>query len=124
MVESPSNPRLETMIYTLFFSRLRDRGAEAQEQYVRHSDALEKRVSTEFPGFVDTKTFTAEDGERLTVVRFRDAEAQRAWASDDVHNEAQERGRQEYYDEYRITLCQELRSHGWVRETEEAADGA
>jgi len=112
------------MIYTLFFSRLRDRGPKAHEQYLRHSDSLEQRVSTEFPGFVDTKTFVAEDGERLTLVRFQDAESQHAWASDALHNQAQERGREEYYDEYRITLCRELRSHGWVRETEEAAGDA
>lgn len=106
------------MIYTLFYSRLRDFDDETAERYQRRNDELERRASGRFEGFVDTKTFVAEDGERLTVVRFEDAAAQRAWAADADHAAAQGEGRREFYDEYRVTLLEELRTRGWMRAEE------
>lgn len=112
------------MRYTLFYNRLRDRGPDGATEYSQHSDMLERRVAQEFPGFVDTKTFVAEDGERLTIVRFRSQEAQAAWAADAIHRQAQQRGREEYYDEYRLTICEELSSHHWHRARGAASEGA
>ena len=43
------------------------------------------------PGFVETKTFTADDGERCTVVTFADEASHRAWREHPRHREAQRR---------------------------------
>ena len=101
------------MVYTLFFSRLRDLSPESQTDYENRSEALNERVAERYPGFVDMKAFVAEDGERLTVVRFRDEESQRAWKRDPVHRVAQAEGRSDFYAEYRIAVCNELRSYQW-----------
>ena len=70
-------------------------------------------ATEEHSGFVDIKTFVADDGERLTVARFRDTQSQRRWRLYPVHKEAQAKGRSEFYEEYRIALCEEIRSHEW-----------
>ena len=101
------------MIYTLFFSRLRDLSPELQAAYCGRSQQLFDRASERCPGFVDIKSFVAEDGERLSVVRFRDEESQRAWKLDPVHQESQAEGRSAFYDRYRVAVCEEVRSYEW-----------
>lgn len=108
------------MIYTLFYSRLQPLDGELTADYERRNAELRARAEADHPGFVDAKTFVAEDGERLTVVRFRDEESQRRWRLDPIHQEAQRRGRSDYYAHYRIVLCDEVRSHNWTRSLEEA----
>lgn len=107
------------MIYTLFFSRLRQLSDESAREYQERLAALRERARTEFPGFVDQKSFTSEDGERLTVVRFEDRESLNDWSADAEHREGKRRGRREYYQEYRVVVCEELRERTWTRETEE-----
>ncbi len=61
-------------------------------------------------GFVDQKFYVAEDGERVTIVRFADAASHRAWAQHPEHLVAQRRGRDELYSWYDISVSEE--SHG------------
>ncbi len=60
------------------------------------------------PGFVDFKSFTATDGERLSVIVFDTIAHQHAWRDDSEHRVAQQRGRDAFYSEYSISVCQEL----------------
>ena len=60
------------------------------------------------PGFVDVKTFVATDGERLSVIVFDTIAHQRAWRHEPEHRAAQQRGRDIFYSEYSIVVCQEL----------------
>lgn len=59
------------------------------------------------PGFVDFKTFTAPDGERVSIIAFDTFEHHDAWRDDLEHRSAQRRGRQELYAEYSISVCEE-----------------
>ena len=105
------------MIHTLFFSRFRsDMSPELLEEYNAQSADLVKRVREHFPGFVDAKKFLSEDGERLTVVRFEDDEALKAWSRDPEHMDGKRRGRKDYFGEYRIVVCEEVREMKWERE--------
>ena len=61
------------------------------------------------PGFVDFKTFTASDGERVSIVVFDGPGTHDAWRTDPEHRTAQQRGRDDIYTEYSITICSELR---------------
>lgn len=110
------------MIYTLFFNRYRsDLVGERRAGYEAHADAVHERVLEAHPGFVDMKAYTAEDGERLVVVRFRDMESQNGWRNDAFHRTAQQKGRDAYYESYRIVVCDEIRARAWSRG--EDADG-
>ncbi len=106
------------MIYTLFFSRLRELSAAEADEYHERVRALTELAAREHPGFVELKRYVAEDGERLTVVRFRDAESQRAWRLRPEHREAQLRARTHYYDHFRVVVCREMRAHEFARQEE------
>ncbi len=104
------------MIYTLFFNEYREdlQGAR-RDAYDAHAEQVFARVQEAHPGFIDMKAYVAEDGERVVVVRFRDMEAQNAWRDDAFHQQAQAQGRTDYYESYRIAVCEEVRGHGWQR---------
>jgi heme-degrading monooxygenase HmoA len=65
------------------------------------------------PGFVDSKTFTHADGERVTVVTFANVEAHTAWKDHPNHRRAQEIGRERLYSEYSIQVGISSHSQGF-----------
>ena len=97
----PSTDTPHTEVVTVFRSRLRD---NAGEGYGRTAAAMEQRARA-MPGFVDFKTFTAADGERVSLITFASREAHDAWRDDPAHRAAQERGREQWYAEYTIQVC-------------------
>lgn len=92
-------------IVTVFRSRLRpDAEADYREQAAQ-MDALARTM----PGLVEAKTFTADDGERLTLVTFADEETRAAWRAQADHRAAQAAGRGRYYARYSLQVCRTLR---------------
>ena len=91
-------------IVTVFRSRLR----EEHDGYDETAAAME-RAARAMPGFVDFKTFAADDGERVSIVVFDSIESHNAWRDEPDHRAAQQRGRKAWYAEYHIQVC-ELRS--------------
>jgi heme-degrading monooxygenase HmoA len=85
-------------ILTVFRSRLRP---ETEAAY--HRLAVEmSQLASETPGFLEEKTFVADDGERITLVLFSDSFSHAAWRDHPRHREAQEIGRRAMYSEYHI----------------------
>jgi heme-degrading monooxygenase HmoA len=71
-------------VVTAFRSRLRP-DADA---YPEHAARMSKLART-MPGYVEHKVFTAEDGERVTLVTFADRPSHDAWGRHPEHREAQ-----------------------------------
>ena len=90
-------------IVTVFRSRLRP-GVDAA--YGDVADEMRRLVRL-MDGFVDESFYLSSDGERVTIVRFRDSETQRAWAELPEHLAAQRRGRDEFYSWYDISVSEE-----------------
>jgi heme-degrading monooxygenase HmoA len=67
------------------------------------------------PGFIDFKAFKAEDGERLTVVWFRDEESLREWRQQLRHREAQSTGRKKWYAYYKVEVASVVRESSFER---------
>lgn len=101
------------MIVILFRSKLT---AAAGADYNQTSDRLEEYVKT-LPGFHAVKSFTAEDGERLTVVWWKDKETLKAWRNDPTHREAQEMGRERWYEYYKMDVAEIYRESNFERKT-------
>ena len=93
-------------IVTVFRNRLHGPNVA---RYAERAEEIHALALT-MPGLVDVKTFTADDGERVTIATFADVEAQRAWREHDEHRAAQREGRADYYDEYSIQVCETLRA--------------
>lgn len=104
------------MIVILFRSRL-----TAGADYVAMDAELDKLVRVQ-PGFIDVKSFTASDGERLTLVWWKDRETLLQWRNLPRHREAQEAGRAKWYEYYRMEVAEVFRTSDFAREKSTAAD--
>ncbi len=89
------------MIVTVFRSRLKAGNEREYHEWAERIAALAKTM----PGYVSHKGFTAEDGERVTLVEFESEEGQRAWATNLQHVEAKKKGRADFYTEYKVQVC-------------------
>ena len=98
-------------VVTLFWSRLRDdlgpEGLAAYQADLAHMLDLARGM----PGFVSVKAYTADDGERLTIIVFDSADAQTAWRRHPEHVAAQRRGKDRYYEAYQIVVAGPQRFH-------------
>jgi len=99
----------ETII--LFRSRLT---ADAGTDYQAMNDEMETLVRQN-PGFVDVKSYLAADGERLTVVWWKDDASLRQWREQERHRVAQRTGRQRWYEWYRMEVATVTRTSSFDR---------
>jgi heme-degrading monooxygenase HmoA len=99
------------MRVVVFRNRLR---AGVQARFDEHADKV-YALAREMPGFVSSKDFVAEDGERLTVIEFDSAENLEAWRVQPDHHAAQRQGRDEYFDEYSLQVCELIRESKFKR---------
>lgn len=89
------------MPVTIFRNRI---NPDHAEEYYPLADEI-AALADAMPGFVSRKTFTAEDGERVTIVEFADDDSHMAWAHHPRHREAQKAGRERLYVEYELIIC-------------------
>lgn len=92
------NPQVGQVV-TVFRSRLRD-DAEGYADDAADISALARAM----PGYVDHKAFTAQDGERVTLVTFADRASHDAWRDHPEHRAAQRRGVAHYYTSYSVSV--------------------
>ena len=86
-------------VVTVFRSRLRPDASA----YAVDAAAIAELART-MPGYVEHKAFTADDGERVTLVTFADRASHDAWRDHPEHRAAQRRGIDAYYSEYSISV--------------------
>jgi heme-degrading monooxygenase HmoA len=102
------------MLIILFRSKLTD---HAGEDYQAMNAELESLVRQN-PGFIDVKSYKSENGERLTVVWWRDEESLREWRELMRHREAQKIGRDKWYQYYKLEVASVVRSADFARTAE------
>jgi heme-degrading monooxygenase HmoA len=102
------------MIVVLFSTKAAPDRPEAE---YRETSARLHEIVEAMPGFISYREYADEDGEYVAIVRFESAEALRAWGTDPVHVAAQRRGREAFYHEYWIQVCETVRE-GWFRRGE------
>jgi heme-degrading monooxygenase HmoA len=105
IVKTKKTTRKNNMIVTVFRSRLNAQSQDAYQQTALRMSALAKGV----PGYVSHKGFTADDGERVTIVEFESEEGLRAWATHPEHVQAKKIGRSLFFTEYRVQVCKVIR---------------
>ncbi len=97
------------MVSVIFRSRLRDDGAA---EYAELAPKMVELART-MPGFVSFERFTADDGERLSLIAFESLEDVKAWREHPEHRAAQQLGRERFYSEYTITVAEQVRSYSF-----------
>ena len=93
------------MILTVFRSRLNEEVEDEYKVLVPKIFALAETM----PGFRSRKSYVAEDGERLSLVEFEDEQSQRNWALNAEHIAAKGKGRERFYSEYVVQICNVVR---------------
>src|SRR5581483_6496549 len=98
------------MMVILFRSKLVD----APDGYTEMAEEMNALART-MPGFIDVKSFKAEDGERLTVVWWKNEETLRAWRENVRHRLAQRLGRERWYQYYKLEVAEVVRTAAYER---------
>ena len=105
------------MLVVLFRSKL----VPEPEGYAEMAQEMET-LARSMPGFVDVKSFKAEDGERLTVVWWEDEATLRAWRTHARHLVAQQTGRERWYEYYDMDVAQIVRRKRFDRPGADAGE--
>lgn len=100
------------MILTVFRSRLTSLAQDDYAAWVLELKELAKQNS----GFIDIKTYTAEDGERLTAVRWKDAATLREWSINARHLQAKGLGRKKWYEYFESQVAEVIRTSTFHRD--------
>jgi len=98
------------VLVIVFRSRLRP-SADGEAYGRRVSEILEH--AQRMAGFISIKDFAADDGERVAIVEWASAPELEDWAAHAEHVLAQQQGRDEFYAEYSLQICDEVRSSTW-----------
>ena len=65
-------------------------------------------LASEMPGLISIDGYASPDGMRLAVVRWESEEALQAWKNHPEHVRAQARGREAFFDEYKVTVASSI----------------
>ena len=98
------------MEIVLFRARTRA-DIDAQEYENTFGQMLE--LVSEVPGFHRITGYAGEDGTELAVVEFESPETLAAWRDHAAHVRVQQRGREEFFAEYDITVATVSRQYNW-----------
>ena len=99
------------MVMVVFRSKLRP-GVE--EEFVELGDKM-LEIAESMPGFISYKVYHAGDGERASIIEFASAEELQAWREQPEHLAAQQRGRDQYYEEYSLVVSEPKRVSNFER---------
>jgi heme-degrading monooxygenase HmoA len=99
------------MVVVLFRSKLT---AEAGDDYAAMAAEMVERARS-MAGFVDFKSFQADDGERLSVIHWESQESMRAWSTDLRHIVARRLGREKWYESFSVEVAEVARSYRFDR---------
>ncbi|WP_404386493.1 antibiotic biosynthesis monooxygenase [Knoellia locipacati] len=95
--------------------KIRTRADIDEAEYERTFEEMVGIVS-EVPGFVSIDGYAAEDGTEMAVAVFESAESLAHWRRLEEHVRTQERGREEFFEAYDITVATVSRHYSWDRE--------
>ena len=89
------------MVVAIFRARIRE---EMADEYVRRAEEM-SAIARRMPGFISYKAYTAADGERVSIHEWQTAEQLAAWREHPEHRELQAYGRDNFYLEYTLYVC-------------------
>ncbi|HEY3477306.1 MAG TPA: antibiotic biosynthesis monooxygenase [Streptomyces sp.] len=101
----------EPPYYVAVFTTVR---TEERSGY-RETNARMEALVKDIPGFLGIDHAQNPGGLAITVGYFRDADALTQWRTNAEHQEAQRRGRAEWYQNYTLHVAKVERSHGFTR---------
>jgi len=96
--------------YAAIFSSVR---TDIDEGYYEMNDRLFKELE-KIPGYLGNESARNEVG--ITVSYWSDVEALKHWRELPLHREAQQLGREKWYEAFKVRICLVEREYGFERE--------
>lgn len=97
------------MIISIFGNTITKPGMEDEEATL---DARLEETLRALPGFISYKTYVADDGEEIGILRFETREALDAWVHDGTHGAAQAVAT-DYFESFWIQSAETFRQYRW-----------
>ena len=97
----------EPPYYAVIFTSNRTKGDNG---YAEMSVAMEELVKKQ-PGFLGFESARNETG--ITVSYWKDLESIRNWRENDKHSEAKEKGRELWYNKFKVRIAKVERDYGF-----------
>lgn len=97
------------MVVVVFRSRLKP----GIEKEIERVGARMYELASSMPGFVSYSEYASSDGEGVAIIEFESQEAVAAWREHPEHLQAQAAGRERFFSEYRITVCESVREQSF-----------
>jgi heme-degrading monooxygenase HmoA len=94
------------MMVVVFRAR---RTAEGVGEEYRHWFLRMSELACKMPGYVSHKGYVADDGERLTLFEWESEDTLHAWANHPEHIPVKRLGREKFYTEYHLQVCDVVR---------------
>jgi heme-degrading monooxygenase HmoA len=91
----------------------RSRNKPGIEKELGETDARMAQLAATMPGYISYRQYSSSDGEDVAVVEFESHETAAAWRAHPEHREAQRLGREQWFNEYRITVCDAVRDYSF-----------
>jgi heme-degrading monooxygenase HmoA len=92
--------------------KIRARPGRDDEEYQRTFERMYELVSA-VPGFIGIDGYQGDDGSELAVAKFESPEAIAEWRDQPEHVLTQQRGRDEFFAGYEITIGTVWRQYSW-----------
>jgi heme-degrading monooxygenase HmoA len=97
------------MVVIVFRSRLKP----GLENEIGELGARMYGLASAMPGFVSYQDYAAADGGGVAIVEFETHDTLAAWRAHPEHLAAQAAGRERFFSEYRITVCDTVRDYSF-----------
>lgn len=95
--------------YAVIFSSQR---TEGDKGYSNMAEKME-RLAAEQPGFLGVESVRDASGAGITISYWDSLEAIRNWKQNSSHQEAQEKGKQVWYQNYSVKICKVERAYSF-----------
>ena len=82
--------------------------------YYAHLEKM-AALATAMPGYISHKAYRAEDDERLTFFEWEDMDSLNAWARHPDHVAVKQIGRERFYADYHLQICEVSRESRFNR---------
>jgi heme-degrading monooxygenase HmoA len=91
-------------------------GEEYQHWFRRMSELARNML-----GYISHKGYVADDGDRLTLFEWESADTLRAWAVHPEHVPVKKLGREKFYAEYHLQVCELVRESKYRSDASQGA---
>lgn len=95
--------------YAVIFTSQRNEGDHGYSEMADRMDELARNQ----PGFIDAESVRDAAGAGITVSYWESLEAIRSWKQNEEHLVAQEKGKQAWYESYKVRICKVEREYSF-----------